>query len=41
MVVPSTAEGLTATINALWSLEREDVSFHTFALPRNAVCGLR
>jgi hypothetical protein len=34
MVVPSTAEGFRAAVNALRSLdEKEGVSFHTFTLP--------
>ena len=39
MVVPSTAEGFRAAVTALRSLYgMEGVSFHTFTLPRTAVC---
>jgi len=37
MVVPSTADGFRATVNAMRSLDpREGVSFHTFTLPEDS-----
>jgi hypothetical protein len=36
MLVPETADGIRATISALWSLgEGDGVSFHTFSLPED------
>jgi len=32
MVVPSTANGFRAAVSALWSIDGEGLSFHTFAL---------